>query len=175
MPDFEWVQVPKMKPQPRRFVVDYMGVQSVFIEDLTNPGQFHGVVNGLKVLADWQTPRYTVYINGPDGRVSHTSKVYEMAFLPVIIRNAIADIFTPTMYDRFRNKLPYTYTAHPTNFFLVYQEIYIIHFSDGSGWCYATGDDPEDWDTCNSVAYLPDVTPSMEHCIAAFTQGEFHV
>lgn len=175
MPDFTWVPVPIKKPEPRRFVVNYLGVQSVFIEDLTNPGQFHGHVNGLRVLVEFVPGKYSISIDAPDGRICLKGPAWEISFLEVPIRNAIADIFTPTMYERFRNHLPYTYTATETGFFLVYQEIYIIRFTDDSGWCYATGIDPTDWDTNHSVAYTPDITPSMEHCIAAFTQGEFHV
>ena len=174
MPDFEWVTMKLKQPQPRFFVVDYMGVQSVFVEDLNNTGQFHGTVNGIRVLVDWQTPKYALYVDAPDGRITYTGAIWNISALDVPIKNAIADIYMPTMYDRFRNNLTYEYTATPTGFLLVYDEIYIIRFNDGSGWFYATGEMPDDRFVSTSAAYLPDVTPSMEHCIAAFTQGKFN-
>lgn len=165
------------EPAPKNtYIVKWLhGAQSVFVEDDHDKRLYHGRVNGVSVLVDWgKSPKYTLYITLPNGdKQTHTGNAFQWFRIEARIQEIFADIFAVSGYERFRHRISYEYTAEPTGFILMYQDIYIITFTDGSGWFYATDDDPTDHYANVSNAFTPDIIPSAQHCIAAFIQGEF--
>lgn len=165
------------EPAPKNtFIVKWLhGAQSVFVEDTINKHMYHGRVNGVSVLVEWHNkPRYAIYVTTPDGdKQTHMGNAYDWFRIEARIQEIFADMFAVSGYERFRHRISYEYTAELTGFVLMYQDIYIISFVDGSGWCYATDVDTTDHYAHVSEAFTPDIIPSAAHCIAAFTQGEF--
>lgn len=153
------------------FIVDLLGVQHVFVGSSIGSRNYHGVIDGINVLVDWiNRPNVTIYT--PNRQ--HTGYARDMGKLSMVIRDHLLDVLNVPGIVRAKYCYPFTYTATPTGFLLLYKEIYIIRFEDNSGWMYATDNDLDDIDVDYSVAFTNDVIPSAEHCISVFTQGEFY-
>lgn len=171
MPEFEFVQPPAQQPERRYFMVTWLRAEYVFYESTVNAGTYAGKIDAVPVYVDWsRQPKYAVYLRGIQ-QVTQSGKSWDTAGLKHVIRSMMADYVGLSGIERFRNQLPYECTSFETDFTLLHKDIYICRFDDGSGWFYSTGDDPHDWDTVESCAFTHTETPSVAHCIEAFSSG----